>query len=177
MTSSSLNVIRAGVIIALLGHCAAAVREPCLWEESVNITSGVVDSAGNYHHNGVLYKPHQYATYKYVMVFTERRTVRAHVRGCLCAARGVPCLPYCCSTGDECPDEISKDFGINVTEVGTTESRLENIHDVFQPIQYKPCEFMFVLNPDEYPDEQYVLYSVSAYTGCSCHYMENDLNC
>lgn len=161
MTNINLNVILAAVSIALLGRHAAAIREPCLWEESINITSGVVDSSGNYHHNGILYKPHQYGTYKYVIEMSERRTVRSHVRGCICAARGVPCLHYCCNDGSGCPDEITKDFDVNITEVATGESGLHNVHTRFQLIPYKPCEHMYVLLPEEFPDDHYLIYSVS----------------
>lgn len=162
MTKINLNVIVVvGLFIALLGHNAAAVQEPCPWEESINITSGVVDSAGNYHHNGVLYKPHQYGTYKYVMVLSERQSARAHVRGCTCAARGVPCLRYCCGSGSDCEKDLTKDFDINVTDVATGVSSMQNVQEKFQLIPYKPCEHMYFLKPDDFEDDAYLIYSVS----------------
>lgn len=71
---------------------------PCDFQDSVNITNGILQSDGAIIFNGTKYSKDQFAEIDYIVVNeSKRETVESHFRGCPCNVR--PCIRLCCPLG------------------------------------------------------------------------------
>lgn len=73
----------------------SAKELPCSFKESVNITSGELNSFdSSINHNGVRYSVENYATINYSVKNNENISVENYIRGCVC--REARCVWLCC---------------------------------------------------------------------------------
>lgn len=127
---------------------------PCDFVETVNISSGHLDMYGNYHHEGTVYPKGLFAEYHYVIKdYNVMVTAEPHFRGCICKVK--PCIRLCCLQKEE--------NGINCVTTETlvvpTSEVDEEIVDLtgkdYGVLVGRPCEKMYVLEPQDYTDDKW----------------------
>ncbi|EDS40045.1 conserved hypothetical protein [Culex quinquefasciatus] len=137
---------------------------PCDFIDSVNITDGVRDSAGNIIHNNILYKPKYFRTIDYDYEhFSRKKFVAEYIRGCPCAVR--LCIRMCCPYGTvffqrKCvPTESQLVVNVNTTLYNS--NRSSEVVDLTQNQMYgflygKPCESVYQLDPENSPEDEWI---------------------
>lgn len=95
-SKSSTIILTVAFIIQLsaVSSKPSDTGRPCLFHDSINISSGYQDKKGNYHHNGITYGPEFYAEFDFVYLNDTLVNVEPHTRGCICALMG-SCLRFC----------------------------------------------------------------------------------
>lgn len=144
---------------------------PCDFLDSVNITSGIRDSAGNIIHNNILYKPKYYRVIDYYYEdFSQKKFVAEYTRGCPCAVR--LCVRMCCPhkhvfNGKLCvPTDGPLEVMVNTTLYNS--QRNYELVDLAQNPMYgflygKPCQFVYRLDPAAVEADEWFFARVSFY--------------
>lgn len=103
ISSFAMGVLPFFVVIGfVLNRCSGlSFRSdvlPCDFQDSMNITNGILQSDGAIIFNGTKYSKEQFAEIDYIVVNeSKREAVEPHFRGCPCNVR--PCIRLCCPLG------------------------------------------------------------------------------
>lgn len=138
---------------------------PCKFRESINITDGIEDSDGNVMYDTIVYSKQEYGTYDYEFVNESfRQPATPHRRGCIC--RKKTCVRLCCPKGERVNEGCKKEDGLDKLQIPVFYSEINESKDVdlFNTFGYtigKPCVEITQLLPEDYPDDNWILYPVS----------------
>lgn len=115
----------------LVSFGTSTKKLPCSFKESVNITSGELNSLDNsITHNGVRYAVENYATINYSVKNNENISVESYIRGCVC--REARCVWLCCDKYSDidgyprCDDSQYYDLVVPL-EVESNSTRMINL--------------------------------------------------
>lgn len=92
-----------GILLTFVNWCNALYINnnnalPCDFQDSVNITNGVLQTDGAIIFDGTKYPKEQYSNMDFILINgTTRATVDPHLRGCPCNVK--PCIRLCCPLG------------------------------------------------------------------------------
>lgn len=124
--------------------------EPCEFRESVDISSGYIDTSGNFHHNGIVYENGTFAQYDYIYEnFTNKVPVEPHFRGCICLYK--TCIRLCCRESERnC--KIPKSFKV---PNGKGLENIEVVQGKYGVLMNIPCPSMYMLNPKAFDEDKW----------------------
>lgn len=128
--------------------------------DTVNITGGYIDANGSYHKDGLIYKSGKFGYFtKIPLNSTFSFIVDLHVRGCICEIKNcIRICRYCENDQDDLC--IRSDKLLLPSEGDEREISLEN--GEFAVVVGKVCERYFVLEPEEYEDDIWIVQNVSS---------------
>lgn len=148
-------------------HLRGDFHTPCFFFQTVNVTGDQRFPNGSYLHDGVMIPHHLIGVYNYVYKDAVTPTrVAPHLRGCICKLK--PCVNFCCPygqmhNGTECVD-ASRDFdwprAVNTTLRNGSIKEVD-IFQQFAVVPFRPCEFMFALDPQSYAEDAWQIFEVS----------------
>lgn len=119
---------------------------PCLYRDTINITSGFIDQHGDYHHEGTVYIRGSYAEYDYIIEnVTNKITVESHIRGCVCMYK--PCFRICCRVDER---NCTKPKNFKVPTKDGDEKEINTSENVFGVLMGVSCHQMYSLSPEDY---------------------------
>ncbi|XP_061397128.1 G-protein coupled receptor Mth2-like [Musca vetustissima] len=145
-------------------HLRGDFHTPCFFFQTVNVTGDKRFQNGSYLHDGVVIPHNLIGVYNYVYKDAVTQTrVPPHLRGCICKLK--PCVNFCCPygqmhNGTECVDSSSErewPHEINVT-LRNGLQRNANVFRQFAVVPFRPCESMFALDPQTYPDDAWQIF-------------------
>lgn len=128
----------------------------CHIHDTINITGGFLDKKGKFHYENLIYETGKFA------IFNELNSieVESHIRGCACELK--PCIRICkfCDSNDE--ESCVKTNSLFVpyeNEKQLKEISLEN--GEFSILEGRICNSYFIMEPQYYNEENWILKSVS----------------
>lgn len=137
----------------------AANKIACDFIDTVNISSGFLDSKGHFHHNGNIYTKEMFTVFDYVVDhFDGIKKVEPHFRGCVCRFKS--CIRLCCRDSLNIESDCVKTKILSVpTKNGQEEIDLSS--EKFAIIEGWPCEKMYALEPQEYDYDEWFFEVIS----------------
>ncbi|XP_020714444.1 G-protein coupled receptor Mth2 isoform X2 [Ceratitis capitata] len=137
-------------------HQRDGMHVPCTFFDTVNVTGDPHFPNGSYLHDGLLIPSDLVGTYDYIYTDMVRRVeVEPHMRACVCKLK--PCINICCPWGESystnesaCVNDTEYEWPqpmLNLTMPGES-LKTVNMFRQFAVQNFRPCEFMFSLQPE-----------------------------
>lgn len=158
-------IVQSLFIIISIGMGSASVvtmmQGPCNFYDTINITSGHRDDKENFIYKDVVFRYGTYGLYDYVI---ENSTVKVfvdpHYRGCVCEYK--PCIRLCCLESAGGKNERCLKTQEFQVETNDGEEKTLDIHsDEYGVLMGRPCNRMYQLEPQDYPDDHWTFLKVS----------------
>ena len=136
---------------------------PCNFMDTINITGGYKDDNNSFIYQGVTYEHGTYGLYGYIIENqTEKITVPAHYRGCVCKYKS--CIRLCCMEGLGLNGQHPSCIKTNTLQVYTQDND-ETVIDIesheYGVLVNRPCGKMYELEPTDYTEDQWYFLKVS----------------
>lgn len=134
----------------------------CSLRETINISSGALDTMGYFHHDGLIYEPGMFAEFDYVFVnATHEIPTEPHIRGCVCELK--PCIRICkvCQEDDQFANSKcvkSSTLTLPHADGGSEEINLKG--GKYAVLEGKSCRRMFKLDAIQYPEDDNWVFKV-----------------
>ena len=139
------------ILFAILTENVGSQDLPCHYQQSVNISGGILHANGSIFHDHYEYTKENYAhvggpDYSH-------RKVEEHLRGCICKLNLVkPCLPFCCPPneirrGDHFADCEKSGYMVMLNTSYTKKEKI-NVSEKYTMVHRPPCE-AHLLEEDE----------------------------
>lgn len=150
-------------------HQRDGMHVPCTFFDTVNVTGDPHFPNGSYLHDGLLIPSDLVGTYDYIYTDMVRRVeVEPHMRACVCKLK--PCINICCPWGESystnesaCVNDTEYEWPqpmLNLTMPGES-LKTVNMFRQFAVQNFRPCEFMFSLQPELGSFDDWKLFDVS----------------
>lgn len=120
---------------------------PCDYADSINITSGILQSNRSYIFNGVTYPENHYAKINYTLDKEKIIPQRPYIRGCLCNVK--KCIRFCCpygsylelkNGGGNCRGhKVAKNIDGEIINQNNETQRIK-FHEHFAVLHKYPCQ-------------------------------------
>lgn len=136
------------IILVIISVISVNGKEPCSFQESINITDGIKYLNGDIQYDDILYTPDNYGIYEYEYLnATYKSKVEPHFRGCICTFKS--CIQFCCPRGQafQVGGICADDPLYNISADSLREEA--KYYQKYGVVYIKPCSTGYFLQPDE----------------------------